>query len=66
MLSVINAECRTQACNAECRKQEYYAECRYDECHYAECRYTKCCGTFKVSLLNEMNTFKLVNGAPAN
>jgi hypothetical protein len=34
MLSVINAECHTQALYAEC----HYAKCRNAECRYAECR----------------------------
>jgi hypothetical protein len=38
MLSVIYAECHSQALYAECR----YAECRYAECRYAECRYAEC------------------------
>ncbi len=44
MLSVIYAECHTQALYADCR----YDECLYAECHlqalYADCRYSGCRG----------------------
>jgi hypothetical protein len=42
MMSVIYAECHTQALYAQCRYAEcHYAECRYAKCRYAECRNTK-------------------------
>ncbi len=48
MLSVINAECHTQALYAECY---YYAECRYAECRYAECRYADCRGAILYTII---------------
>jgi hypothetical protein len=42
MLSLIYAECHTQALYTDC----HYAECLYAECRYAECHYAECRGAF--------------------
>jgi hypothetical protein len=58
MMSILCAECPTQAHYAECHYAEcHYAECHYAECHYAECHYAECLyGGCRGALYNKENT----------